>query len=471
MINVDKTKDEPLYQQIYESVRQTIVSGGFKAGESLPSIRSLMNDLDVSRNTVSNAYCQLCAEGYVTSRQGCGYIVSDISADTLPNIALTCDTARDRHTPIVVEPQERSYKFDFYYGNLLKGSFPSEDWRRLTTDVLYSMDLKGMTSYNRKRGEIGLRNEIARYLRRSRGVQCEPEQIVLTSGTQQSIEHILSLFDPEKHAFGMENPGYDGSRIVVEDAGFSIVPLRTDAGAEAFLDDVRESDAKLIYTTPSHQMPTGGLMEIGTRMELLHLAAEKNMYILEDDYDSEFRFNARPIPSLQSIDSWERVIYLGTFSKILSPALRLSYVVLPPKLLNAYNLRFKKYYSTIPWLQQEVLRRFMENNLWDKHVRRVVRDVRMRHSCLMECIESEFGKTVQMIGGTAGLHLLLKVSNGMCQEELIEAAAAHDVKVCSTRHYWINPSDSPDDTVLLGYSSASIPEIESGISELKRAWF
>lgn len=471
MISIDKTNPTPLYQQLYDSAKQSIMDGGFQAGEQLPSIRYLMNELGVSRNTVTSAYRQLCAEGYVSARRCSGYTVNDLTIDILQDSASFNELPSNQQTTVLPENPRRSWKYDFYYGNLLQGSFPADDWRRIINGILYAPVAAEMTSYGNNHGERGLREEIARYLYRSRGVHCVPEQIVLTSGTQQSIAQILSLFDPAQHVFGMENPGYDGARLVVEHAGFTVCPLRTSCGADAFLEDVASSSAKLIYTTPSHQMPIGTMMNIQTRTKLLELAAESNIFILEDDYDSEFRFGTRPIPSLQSIDCWERVIYMGTFSKILSPALRLSYIVLPPKLLGAYKKKFSHCFCTVPWLEQETLRQFMAEGLWDRHVRSIVRSVRARHMHLISCIKHEMGEHVEIIGGCAGLHLLLKVSNGMTQEELAEAAARRDVNICSTRQYWMDPSKSPDDTVLLGYSSASISVIEEGIAQLVKAWF
>ena len=468
MIVVDKSSGTPLYRQIYESAKETISAGDWRPGETLPSIRSLMSDLGVGRNTVLNAYQQLCAEGYVDAVRGSGYVVADF-AELMPPIASAGppDTGAGA---IKNDNPTRTWRYDFYYGNLVAGSFPIDAWRKAAADVLCQANSAELTSYAAADGDWELRAEIARYLGRSRGVRCSPAQVVVTSGTQQSMALVLSLFNAGADAFAMEDPGYDGVRRVALDLGFSVRAVRADAGSGSFLEDVANSGASLLYTTPSHQMPTGTFMRLDIRAGLLSLAAEKGMYVLEDDYDSEYRFDMMPLPSLQSIDRTGHVIYLGTFSKVLTPALRLSYVVLPRGLADAHARRRAGYYATASWIEQRTLALFMRDGQWDRHVRRATRAAKGRHAELMRCIAELLGDGVEVIGDSCGLHVLLQVENGMGQDGLIDAAAARDVRVCPTRGYWMNPGAAPDNLVMLGFSAIPESDIRDGVRELAKAW-
>ncbi len=470
VIFVDKSSDVPLYEQIYRSARDTIASGGLKAGDKLPSVRRLMDELAVSRNTILNAYSRLCDEGFAESLRGSGYVVLDITKDQLQKVAAPEGAADSRRHDVMPTCAAPTWRDDFYYGNLPAGSFPSDTWRRIVSDILYPVNDVELASYGDNRGQLGLRKEIVDYLNRSRGIRCGADQVILTSGTQESIERILLLFDSSIHRFAMEDPGYDGVRIVVENRGFAVEPVRTDCGARAYLDDASDCQAKLLYATPSHQMPMGWDMDADMRAELLRIAVEKDLYVIEDDYDSEYRFDRPPLPALASLDRWERVIYLGTFSKILSPALRMSYIVLPPKLINRFNRLFSGYYTTVPWLEQEALRRFMSEGYWQRHVNRQVKSVRARHAELIACLKRYFGDKVEIVGEEAGLHLLAHVRCGMDQDELVARAAAVGVNVGTTRQYWMDESRCPSDLVLIGYSSAMCDTIQDGIRLLAKAW-
>lgn len=469
MISVDRQSPSPLYRQVYDSVRNEILDGAWKPGEKIPSVRDVVGQLRIARNTVANAYQQLCAEGYIESRQGAGYFVADTSFDLLR-------TRRDQGHDLEDCEEEaplaaNAWKYDFAYGAMRAGSFPVNTWRKLASEVLYSDCRIEMASYGEHRGVWALRQELARYLNRSRDVRCRPEQIILTSGVQQSVNRLLLLFDPASDLFAMEDPGFPPVRMVVQDARFPLCPVPCDEGPQAYLDALERCKPKLIYATPSHQMPMGSHQSLDMRLKLLELAMREDAYIIEDDYDSIFRFDSLPIPTLKSLDTADRVIYLGTFSKILSPALRLGYLVLPSHLLKRYRGRFERYRCGIPWLEQETLRLFMERGCWARHVRRVEHDVRARHALLIKELKRQMPRKVDLLGSEAGLHLLLRVRNGMDQEELVAAAARNEVRICPTRAYWNDPQQSPNDLVMLGYSSIEKDAIEEGVHRLKEAWF
>ena len=469
MIRADKESSVPLYRQVYESVRRDILDGVWKPGEKIPSIRNLMSDLDVSRNTVVNACQQLYAEGYIESRRGAGYFVSDISFDVLRRPGT--GTAAPSRLEEPREEQPRRFACDFSYGNLHPDTFPMNTWRKLANEVLGSCSASNMTSYGDYRGDARLRYEIARYLERSRGVTCSIDQIVLTSGVQQTVERLLKLFDPSRNGFAMEEPGFQGVRTVAQDSGFRIETFPSDVPGDEWLAALAGRDFKIAYVTPSNQMPMGTYQTLDERMKLLELALEKDAYLLEDDYDSIYRFNMMPIPTLRSLDRWGRVIYMGTFSKVLSPALRIGYLVLPQELLARYCARFERYRCTVPWLEQETLRLFMQRGYLERHVRRIELDVRGRHDMLIAELERQMPPEMVVSGSESGLHLLAHVRNGMNQEQLAAAAELNGVRIMGTRRYWSNPADAPDDLVMLGYASARKDEIPEGVRLLRKAWF
>lgn len=495
MIALNHDSDEPLYYQIYNAIRADIATKALAPGQKLPSIRRLAEDLRVSRNTVEAAYQQLHAEGYVKSRSGSGFIVEDLDFSLLieaskhggPEDGTAHGLSPDENprpddetpcAPFVSEPfnEEPHFTYDFTYGDRPRGSFPDVIWKNLTGEALFDVSSKAYR-YSNGAGEPELRQEIASRLKVSRGVHCLPEQVVLQPGTQAALSNLLTLFDPATDLVAVEEPGYDGANQVFANRGFRMtsIPVRrgkTQAEREHHACEALEaSGAKLAFCTPSNQFPTGETMSLAMRIRLIEWAAREDAYILEDDYCREFRYESRPIPSLQSLDTLDRVVYMGTFSKVLSPALRMSYLVLPPKLLRRWRERFDSYYCPVPWLSQRVVYLFVANGHWDRYTRKTMAEYRARHDVLMKSIKEEMGDRVDVCGGSAGLHILLSTRDGRTQEELIEAAAREDVRVYETRKYWREAPYGLENHVLVGFSSIEKHLIPEGIRRLRKAWF
>ena len=472
VISVDKASTAPLYRQVYDSVRQGILSGVWQPGEQIPSLRETAGQLHLARNTVVNAYQQLCAEGYIENRRGAGYFVTDVSFDLLrtpqaeqpPSVARAASAA-------YAAPEPQAWDADFLYGNLKEGSFPANTWRKLAAEALFEEGGTWFNRYGNPLGLRGLREELARYLVKSRNVRCTADQIVLTGGVQQSVERLLMLFDPAYDTFAMEDPGFPPVRTVVQDRRFHTHFVPTDRGAQAYLSALEDCHPQLIYTTPSHQMPMGQSMGLDTRLKLLELAMSNDAYVLEDDYDSVFRFDSMPLPTLKSLDTADRVIYLGTFSKTLSPAVRMGYLVLPQRLMERFRSTLERYRCCVSWLDQETLRLFMARGYWQRHVRRLEHDVRARHTLLVNTLQEAMPSCVTMLGSEAGLHLLLNVEGCGTQEQLVEAARAAGVRIGGTRRYWHSPASAPDGLVMLGYSATPQEAIAPGVEKLRTAWF
>lgn len=477
MIDIATESKLPFYQQIYEQLKQQIVTGVLKEGTRLASTRELAKNLCVARNTVENAYAQLCLEGYVLNKAGSGFIVLDICGDKLPTRCLPTTGTTIRHSQPPARPGNTLAgadtaaicRYDFQYGNLGQTSFPSALWRRLTADALSSFEAQKISFYSDKQGELELRTAIMTYLLESRGVRCIPEQIVLCCGTQYALDVICHLASGYGLQIAVEDPGYDGAKIVFQNNGYEIVPV--SVGAEGIkLDELQRSPARLVYITPSHQFPTGAVMPIHNRLQLLQWAEAKDGIIIEDDYDSEFRYHTRPIPALQSIDVDDRVVYLGTFSKSLSPGLRISYIILPMRLLTRYHTVYAGYYSTIPWLQQKIVSLYMVRGHWERHLRKVCLQNKKRHDTIMKAIVECLGNRVKIHGCNAGLHLLLEFTMGETEKWLIEKAKDCGVRVYPTEQFWHRKESCPNNTILMGFSMLSEQDIMAGIGLLKKAW-
>ena len=362
------------------------------------------------------------------------------------------------------------YKYNFQYGIFDDSIFPYSLWKRLTAEALLSIDSKKINFYNHKQGELDLRMEIMNYLKTFRGVSCSADQIIICSGNQHALDLICKIFSKCDLKVAFEEPGYDGARIVFENNNFEIHPIPVKSHGIDIL-KLENSSAKLVYITPSHQFPTGVVMPIQNRIHLLYWAAENNGVIIEDDYDSEFRYHSRPIPSLQSIDKNERVIYLGTFSKALSPGLRMSYMILPKWLLPKYNEMFGGYYPTVPWLQQKILSLYMAGGHWERHLRKARLSYKKKHDTLIQMLTSLMGDKVIIHGSNAGLHIVLEFLNGENQDWLIEVAKTSKIKVYPISPFWHIKESYSNNMILMGFSMLNEEEIIEAITILDKVWF
>lgn len=464
-MHLDDRLDTPLYQQLFDQLRHRIEEGGQPEGSRLPPIRSMAADLGCARNTVENAYALLAQEGYVKSRPGSGYIVQNVAF-------LQVDADRSQAPgEKLLGADENRVRYDFTYGNLEPGTFPAAAWRAITDDILLSVERTGCDAYNDPFGEEALRSAIAWRLATQRGIDCTPSQIIIQGGTQTSMQNLLALFDGARDVVAMEDPGYDGVRTVVERARFALAPCRVGAGADVFRADLEASGARLSYLTPSSQFPTCSVMPTDTREAVLKWAERHDAYLLEDDYCRDFRYRERSLPPLASMDRRGRVIYMGTFSKSLSPALRINYLVLPEPLRDRWREAFASSYSPVPWLNQQVLARFMTDGSWDRHLRRVQAKNRRKYETLTRVLRATMGNDVEMLENGTGLHLLVRVRDGRPQDELVRQAAEADVAVYPTKKYWTDPARHVSSTVLVGFSSIAEDDIEPGIRALAAAWF
>lgn len=500
-----------LYQQIYEYIKEEIRKGKLFAGEKLPSTRSLAEYLQVARSTVDFAYGQLVAEGYVEARPCKGYFVSHaeelfhfpaeenvplykgagrvragggaertsweengMSAAPAPEGNGAAGTERRGRTGDGEEMRPGDgfeALFDFSPHALSLKDFPFATWKKITKDILVDANSE-MFALGDARGDKQLRETIGRYLHSSRGVNCRPEQIVVGAGTDylfMLLEKILGRHVP----IAMEEPTYKRAYRVFQSFAYDIKAIPMDAGGMR-VEKLRESGARVAYVMPSHQYPTGIVMPIGRRMELLKWAGETgDRYLIEDDYDSEFRYKGKPIPALQASDRSGRVIYMGTFSKAIAPAIRVGYMVLPERLLSVYKENCGFYACTVSRIDQRILNEFIRNGHFERYLNKMRKIYRGRHDFLLGRL-SGFERDFLISGENAGLHVLLTSRKKIPEKVLIEAAAREGIKMFGISQDCMGEGSlagSPfESTVLLGYGAMEERELAEGIKRLKRAW-
>jgi GntR family transcriptional regulator / MocR family aminotransferase len=460
---LDKRINTPLYVQLYTYIKKEIETGGIPTNSLLPSIRYLSEHLKVSKNTIENAYQQLVAEGYAESKPRSGLIVLEIEAPPQPLRSLMDSVAGG-----AVTNSQTKWRYDFKYGDIDSHHFPLKLWRRCLQDSIIESE-SDLFIYGDSRGDNGLRTEIASYLFQARGVICSPDQIVMCSGTQNAISLICQLLSLNGKSIAFEEPGYDGVRAVFANHGCSIVPIPLEQDG-IDITRLEKSREKLIYITPSHQFPCGMVLPIQKRLKLLEWANQNASYIIEDDYDSEFRYQGQPVPSLKALDSNENVIYLGTFSKCFLPAARMSYLVLPPELLNVLRERLPHYNQSSSPIIQKAMYLFMKHGYFERHVRKMRKIYQSKHRALLQAIDEYLGNRVEVVGSKAGLHLLLRVENPL-GEDLVENASTHGVKVYQTDKYWLNRQHGEPSLIMLGFGGLTEKEIGEGVQLLHKAWF
>lgn len=475
LINIDNANDAPLYQQVYDGVKAHILGGSLVEGDRLPPIRKLTKSLGVSHATVERAYLQLSVEGYVQNVPRSGYVVNGIDIGFFSEEA--ADTSSQvRHVLDSLEPSPlceeilagKELRYNFSYCNLQPGSFPRRIWMQLSNEVMRNASDQELASYACYGGPNRLQAVLARYLQQTRGIACEPEQIVFASGTESMLESVLGLFDGDVQRIMHEEPGYEVMTAVVgRCSSAELLPLPVREGPVGALLD--KADPQLIFTTPSHQFPTGIVMPMDNRVELMGWANDNDAYIIEDDSCNEYRYDTQSIPSLHSLDHNNRVIYVCNFSKALSPGLRIAYAVLPPELLGRWKRRYATRWDSVPYITMETLASFIEQGYWSQHLRRMAMDNKRRHDLLLDHLRRGFGDAIDISGISSGMHLYVTVRNGMSSRELVLSAREQGASVHGTDQYWF--SRQPDaGSVLIGFSSIALKDIPAGVEALRRAW-
>lgn len=469
-------------RRIYDLLRGQIADGSLAAGMPAPSTRQLAAELAVSRTTVTAAYEQLAAEGFLATSAGrLARIASPSVADVSP-AAVTLASPADRGVQpapslsafghrladmgMPALPSAEPVRFDFLYGAVASRDFPSLAWRRA-----YQAELLHQQSrlyYAPAEGDPSLRRALQGYLRRARGLACEAAQILVVHGSQQAIDLCARLLLDAGDAFVFEDPGYLMARLCFEATGASCIPTRVDAHGLETASLSQNDRVRLAYVTPSHQFPLGGVLPIARRLDLLQWARCQDAWIVEDDYDGEFRYGQRPIDALQAIDTDGRVVYVGTFSKALSPQLRLGYMVLPPALVPVFRQAKRLTDRHAPVLEQRVLASLIDSGTYERHVRRMRRGNDRRRTALLDAIARYLPGDARVSGAAAGLHVVLWLPSLRSEDEpvLVAAARKQSVGIYPVTPLFANPHASRPPRPagwILGYASLTIDQIQQGI--------
>jgi len=476
LISIDRQAQQPIYRQIYDAFRKRIVSRELRPGELVPSSRQLARELRVSRFPVLNAYAQLLAEGYFESRIGAGtFIASSLPGEpdhrnrkTAVNLAPALRTiaANASALPRYVRPFWTELLGPFQVGQPELQEFPLQVWSKLVTRHSRNMRFKEL-QYGDALGLKSLREAIALYLRTSRAVVCEADQIMIVSGSQQALDITTRVLLNADDSVWVEEPGYWLVHHVLRLAGCRQVSVPVDSEGLDVVAGVQLSpNARAAFVAPSHQFPLGVIMSATRRFQLLEWAQNAGSWIIEDDYDSEYRYQSLPISSLQGLDTNARVIYIGTFSKVLFPSLRLGYIVIPRDLLD----RFAAVRQTMDLcpspINQAVLTEFIREGHFARHIRKMRQIYAERRSVLVQEIERELYPSCKIVGGGAGMHLTILIHDGIQDSEIAAKAAE--------RKLWLSPlslsylSDSPRQGLVLGFGNTRASEIPGAIRLLSK---
>lgn len=459
MLNLDAKSSKNLYEQIYEHIKQEIQTGNICCGEKLPSTRLLAEQLDISRSTAQLAYEQLLSEGYIEAVPCKGYFVCQME-----------ELYHLEHEPVtqekMAEPHEPNFQYDFSPNGIDLDHFPYSTWRKLSREVLQD-DQKELFHLGDARGELGLRTAICAYLHQARGVNVQPSQIVLGAGNDYLLM-LLSCMLGMDHRIAMESPTYRHAYDIFKKLGYDCCTVTMDKSGMN-VQELRESGANIAYVMPSHQYPLGIVMPIKRRQELLQWAAEQpGRYIIEDDYDSEFRYIGKPIPSLQGSDSHQRVIYIGTFSKSIAPAIRISYLVLPKSLLERYENAGRSFSCTVSRIDQKMVQLFMERGYYERHLNKMRALYKSKHDVLLAELKKVKGIR-KILGDRSGVHILLQMVSGVSEEERILQAERAGIKVYPLSEYCIDDRIYGS-TIILGYATMTEDEIRKAVGILSEVW-
>ena len=459
---LDSTRPAPLYQQLYEALLTQIRSGALPAGTRLPGKRTLAGQLAVGVNTVDTAYQMLAAEGYLESRARSGFFVQEVTRP-LAAPAPAAPPAPE------AEPAERAPRFDLSTGSVDTALFPFRTWGRIQRELLYGAP--ELLLHGHRQGDRELREAVREYLATYRGVVCDSAQMVVGAG----VEYLLGLAAHllKGGVAAIENPGYQRVRTILRNSDLTCRCVSIDQGGLS-VSALEGSGANLCCVTPSHHFPTGVTMPAGRRGQLLRWATAKpGRYIIEDDYDAEFRFDTRPLPSLQGLGGQSGpVIYLSTFSKSLAPSIRIACMVLPPDLLERYRATYGAYANTVSRFEQQTLCRFLRDGHFTRHLSRMRNAYKSRMESLCDALEGVFGRERLTIAGRHnGLHLVVTLRGGPGEDGMVRAARRAGVKLTGLSTYYMEGAENaPANTVILGYAGLSDADIPALAATLGAAW-
>jgi GntR family transcriptional regulator / MocR family aminotransferase len=476
LVTIDRTLSAPLHRQIYDGFRSAILEGRLRPGQRIPSTRVLAAEIRVSRFPVLNAYAQLLAEGYLESRVGAGTLVSSSLPEQMTSSRLTgTKTTPIGHGPRRVAartslfpPKEALpwmiHRGPFRVGQVAFDQFPHQIWSSLVARRCRSMDAHS-AHYGVLMGSEPLRHAIANYLKTARSVRCAPEHVLIVNGSQQALEITARvLLDPGARVW-IEEPCYRLAHDVFKLNGCQLVPVAVDdEGLDVAAAITKCRNARAAFVSPSHQFPLGVTMSASRRFQLIEWAQNSGAWIIEDDYDSEYRYESQPIASLQGLDPNSRVIYIGTFSKVLFPSLRLGYIVAPPDLVDRFLVVRRVMDLGAPTFHQEVLADFIEEGHFERHIRRMRTLYGDLRRLLVDNLREHLGKTLSPIGDEAGMHLTVMLHTKHRDEEVAARAVRQKLSLWPLSRLYLS---RPRQGFILGFGGTTATEIPLAVRRLR----
>lgn len=449
---------DSLYEHLYKCIKHDIITGVLEADTKLPSKRSLAKNLALSNITIENAYNQLMAEGYIYSINKKGYYVAKINNELVK-------PKKNKKIKEVKKENENKYFADFLSNSINKEDFPFRTWVKITKEISSSNKQELLTPCNIQ-GIYELRSAIKDYLWEFRGINVSTEQIIIGAGTEYLYSLLIQLLG-RKNIFAVEDPGYKKVSKIYESNDVKCVHIPLDEYG-ININKLEESKADIVHISPSHHYPTGKVMPISRRYELLSWASKKdNRYILEDDYDCEFRLQGKPIPALQSIDCMNKVIYLNTFTKSLSKTIRVSYMVLPLNLINIFKSKLGFYSCTVSNFEQYTLAKFIKDGYFEKHINKMRTIYKCKRDLILSCVKNNIVKDRLTIKEEdAGLHFLLYVKTKLSDKELINKAYEKGIRISCLSNYYYNKENAINNVIVINYSSLDKENIKEAIERL-----
>ncbi|EDP24769.1 MocR-like pyridoxine biosynthesis transcription factor PdxR [Parvimonas micra] len=426
-----------LYMQIYEYFKNEIINGTYKANTKLPSKRNLAKEYKISLNTVDNAYSKLLEEGFIYSKERQGFFVSDVGE------LYVLDSK-----PIHITKEEENIEYDFSYSGVSE-EFPYKIFKKISSNIFDNKDILEKVDYQ---GYFPLRTQISEYLDKSRGFKADPSQIVISSGSEYLFQIIFKLISGK---FGIEDPGYNMLSNIMDTNDIKYEFISVDENGMD-LEKLKKSKSDFCVITPAHQFPTGVIMNMQRRVELLNM--KKIKYVIEDDYDSEFKYSKRPVPALKSIDVNDKVIYIGSFSKSISPSFRVSFMVLPFDLVEKYNKIFKFFICPVSIMVQKMLTTFIETGEFEKHLNRMRKIYSKKRQLLIDMLSER--KDITIRGADAGLHVVLEYPKNYSEEYIVKKAKEKKIKVYGLSSYGTK-REIP--SILLGFATLSEEKLKEGV--------
>lgn len=487
LITLDSQSAVPLHRQLYDEIRRSILSGRLARGQRVPSTRSLAESLGISRATVTLSYETLLSEGYLEALTGSGTYV----CRRLPEELLRANTPLKKVKASKPSSSWRTnYKklskygahlrdkawlaygedepeIQFSFGRPAYDQFPIREWQQLYNVHLRQFQLSELDCPSKASGYRPLREAIAKYLSRARAVTCDPDQIIIVNGSQQAIDLVTRVMLDRGDSVGIEEPGYIGARKAFEVQGAQLIPLPVDKEGLVVRNLLDMPNLKLVYLTPSHQFPTGVVLSLARRLELLNWAHKTGTFVIEDDYDSEYRYKGRPIPALAGLEHHDTVVYIGTFSKVLFPSLRLGYLVVPTPLIDVFSRAKWLADRHTPLLEQQVLTDFINQGHLERHIRRMRNLYEEKRKQVVAALQAAFGNGISILGDNAGINVLVRVESAIPDDEVVARAKALGVGIVSAKNFYVG--EGAQGEFLLNYGSLSEAQLQQGIERFKQA--